>query len=478
MTKPNILSISIDDLNNFIGCLTRQTNGIQRGYPGVITPNLDDLASRGTNFRDAHCVVALCNPARTGVLCGVPSWESGVYLNHDNWKQSARLSGKDSLPGHLKANGFATYGCGKVYHGPAQIKASEWTEPYFYPPNYADRTTDRDHFVSRYAQNANKETQDDWGVSETTDCMDADIETIDHAIAKIASQEWADGGVALFAGIARPHLPYVVGQEYFDLYADFIASKPNGMAPMPPSVLDGTHTLEAQEQDQADLPERAIENLRENLGKKAQEFDEYRDLILAYLASVSFADAQVGRLLAALDANGGLSNTYVLLWTDHGQFMGERKGFKKDGLWSQGLNTPYMIAGPDVLAQHVDVPISPLCTYATVCDLLGIAKPSHIWPDSLVDTLTAGAPVATPYALSTKTTEKPNGGWRHARRVTTQKWAFVTHGTGQQELYDRVNDPHEHVNLAFFRPLYGPIQDAIDMLSEMLPPRKDFADPA
>lgn len=408
--RPNILLIAVDDLNVWVHHIGRNRQ--------AITPNIDRLAERGVSFVNAHAASSVCNPSRTAMLTGLRPSTSGVYGNTTDWRTV--IGDGYSLPGWLRRNGYHTFGVGKLFHTPEQIRAGDWDE---YPHNPNDEALDQ-------VENSNANTSHAMAGAETAgnmlivplaggDDQVSDYWNVTQAVE--ALQRKHEQPTFIACGIFRPHLPWRVPKKYFDLY-------PEDQIELPPY----------KEDDLADIPGSQptgehLKILREGSWKKA---------IRAYLACITYADAQVGRLLDALAASGNAGNTVVILLGDHGWHLGEKQKWRKTGLWEEATHTPYIWVAPGVTSpggrslHAVDL----MSLYPTLAELTGIPKPSHVEGVSIASLLrNPAAPWTAAPALTT---------WQFGNHtVRTDRWRYLRWNNGREELYDHDADPYEWFNL-------------------------------
>jgi choline-sulfatase len=411
--KPNVLFIAIDDLNDWVGPLG--------GHPQVKTPNMDRLAARGTTFTNAHCQAPLCNPSRTSVLTGLRPTTTGVYALAPWFRTSEKFRDHATLFQWFRKNGYTTISTGKIFHGGYPPKADRAPEIDTWGPPGAIQPRPKVKFV---------ETPDpialmDWGVfpEKDEDCFDYDIAT--WAVQQL--KQPPKGPFFLAVGFQHPHVPCYAPQKWFDLY-------PEDKLAMP----------EVKADDRDDLPRFASYlhwKLPEPRLKWLEEAKQWKPLVRAYLASVSFVDGQVGRVLDALRESDLEKNTVVVLWSDHGWHLGEKGITGKNTLWERSTRVPLIFAGPGVAADaKCGRPAELLDLYPTLLDLCGLPANKANEGLSLVPQLKDAKAARQRPAV---TTHNPGN---HA--VRTEKWRYIRYADGSEELYDVVADPHEWTNLA------------------------------
>ena len=421
-TRPDILFIAVDDLNDWVGYLG--------GHPQTLTPNIDGLAARGMAFMNAHSPSALCNPSRTALLTGLRPSTSGIYGNAPDWRTIELFKGVTTLPKHFRDNGYRTYGAGKIFHAhtfaPGGFAGFNDTSAWdtFYPA--LDRQLPDEVGPPIRPANRNPVARTfDWSAVVTDDAAMGDGQVVSWVGHQLAAESGAPRFIA--AGIYRPHLPWYIPQRYFDLHP-----------------LDRVELPQYRSDDLDDVPEIAHPG----------EFDavtmhqwiiaagRWQEGVQAYLASVSFADAMVGRLLAALDASGSAENTIIVLWGDHGQHLGEKGRWLKSTLWEESTHVPLIIVAPGVTTpgSRTSRTVSLMDIYPTLAELAGLEVPEHVEGRSLVALL-----------------EDPGHEWdfgavttygfdNHA--VRTERYRYIRYADGSEELYDHETDPNEWTNLA------------------------------
>ena len=411
--QPNVLFIAVDDLNDWVGCLG--------GHPQVKTPNIDRLARRGTLFTNAHCQAPLCNPSRSSLLTGLRPTTTGIYALQPGIRTVASLKDHVTLPQHFSARGYFTSTSGKVFHDgsialadrPREFQVWGTTTGTPYPPEKFVHTPDDTAAM-------------DWGVFPVRDEDQGDWKIADSAIAQL-KQVSRDRPFFVAVGFRLPHVPCFASQKWFDLYPEQSLLLP-----------------EVRSDDRDDLPAFSwflhwkLPEPRLSWLKKA---NQWRPLVRAYLASTSFMDSQVGRVLDALDATGRADETVVVLWSDHGWHLGEKGITGKNTLWERSTRVPLIIAGPGVSPGATCArPVELLDLYPTLSELCGLPPRSGLDGHSLVPLLKdANAPRPWP-AITTHN--------RGNHSVRSERWRYIRYADGTEELYDHRNDPHEWKNLA------------------------------
>jgi len=403
---PNILFIAVDDLNDWIGVLG--------GHPQVKTPHLDRLARRGMVFRRAYCAAPACNPSRTALMTGRRPSRTGIYHNPQPWRPV--LKEAVTLSQHFMNNGYTALGGGKIYHGSFNDPAS-WDHYENAPPSPKPAPAVLKDPKSRSGGIV-------WGELDVPDSDMSDYKIVSWAIDELKRKH--DKPLFLACGIYRPHMPWQVPRKYYDLY-------PAGKVVLP----------EVPKDDLEDVPP-AGQRVAKPQGDHATmlETGNWRRAVQAYLASITFADAQVGRLLDALDESGRRTNTVIVLWGDHGWHLGEKEHWRKFALWEEATRTPLIVVAPGVTdeAQVCETPVDLLNVYPTLVDLCGLPARQDLDGVSLRPLLENPKTAWERPALTT------HGRNNHALR--TARWRFIQYADGSRELYDHDADPMEWRNVA------------------------------
>ncbi|MBT3481525.1 MAG: sulfatase [Opitutales bacterium] len=422
--KPNILFIAIDDQNDWIGCMG--------GHPLVQTPNIDKLAARGTLFTNAHTQSPLCNSSRTSLMVVLRPSTTGVHGLAPWFRDVPQWEDLLSLPQHFGNNGYQTYSNGKIYHSlrnqPADTPNPEFqhwgAKGGFGIPMPPEKLIPTTPFGNHPLM--------DWGVFplDNDDTTKSDWDVATQAIKML--EDMPEGKpFFLTAGFFLPHVPCFATQKWFDLYPDDASVLP----PMPKD--DRDDTPRSSWWTHWSLPEPRQQWIEEN--------DQAINLVRSYMASTSFIDSQVGRILDALEESGHTDDTIVVLWSDHGYHLGEKLITGKNTLWRNSTRVPLIFAGPGVTpGQECNRPAELLDIYPTLVDLADLPEVAHLEGLSLSRQLTsAKAPRSRPAITSHN-----QGNFA----IVDEQWRYIQYVDGAEELYDIVNDPHEWTNLAAKRP--------------------------
>ena len=420
--RPNVLLICADDLAPVLD------------DPGVVTPNLDRLRSRAVTFGRAYCQYPLCNPSRSSMLSGLRPDATGIYGNATRVREA--VPGVVTLPQLFRENGYFTARAGKVYHygNPGDIGTDSLDDPESWDRvvNPAGRDKAEEGLLIDYTPDRGTGSSLNWLEADGTDLEHTDGLVAVAAVALMTETlaENPDRSWFLAAGFFRPHCPYVAPRPHFAPY-------PDGAFPVPPFAGRPAGVPEIAAQFTRPYPWFGVTKPQADASKRA------------YLASVTFLDANVGRLLDALDAAGQTDNTIVVFWSDHGYHLGEKGLWMKQSLYEQSAKAPLAIAVPGVtdggatcerVVEFVDL-------YPTLADLAGLDAPDRLDGVSLVPLLKdPDAPHDRP--AFTQTARRADGKRGMGYSVRTDRWRFTRWPDGSEELYDHAADPGEDANLA------------------------------
>jgi len=419
--KPNIVLILSDDLACTLGCY---------GHPLAKTPHLDALARRGVVFERAYCQFPHCNPSRSSLLSGRRPNATRVTNNGDSLY--VNLPNVTTLPRLFRDKGYATARCGKIFHLGVPTGNESMDDPlaWDFGTPFKD---ERPYPPSRKRGATAEKTKADRLAGQ--EILATDDELCDGDFAKTAIQwlEKRDAAEPFFlaVGFHRPHLPLVAPAKYFDLY-------PLEAVTLPKEPAD----------DELDIPVPA-----RNGGVPGYELtttpEERRAVIRAYLAAVSYMDAQAGRVLDALGRLGVEGNTIVVFASDHGWHLGEHGLWHKRSLFEQCARVPLIVYVPGAKGNggRSNSLVELLDIYPTLCDLAGVPSPLVLEGKSLRPLI--ADPRATLHeAAFTQARRGPNAeNW--GRSVRTARWRYTEWDEGRNgiELYDHDVDPNEYTNL-------------------------------
>ncbi|MEI6891685.1 MAG: sulfatase [Pontiella sp.] len=434
--KMNVLFIAVDDLNDWTGLL--------EGHPQAYTPNLDRLAKRGIYFTNAHCAAPVCTTSRQSLLSGLAPTTSGWVNNIP--KSAAEydqvLAGRNPLPTHFRENGYVTLAAGKIYHrGVQDFDYPLWDEtlPSRYGFNKEVPGYRSSHFNpfppdggAIFQANGGRVKGDTlcWAALEKDEMPKKGMP--DEQIAAWAVEqldEKYEKPFFLAVGFLRPHNPFTAPASYFDRYP-----------------LESIKVPEIPENEFNDIPLYGKAMAYGTLPKGdhaevlAISSTYWQELVRAYLACTTFVDDQIGKVLDALDESPYADNTIIVLWSDNGQHLGEKRHWRKQALWEESTRVPLFISVPGLATDGElrDQPVSLLDIFPTLSELCDLPEQEldgvSLVPMLKNDAVERGAPVVT---------TRYHG--NHA--VRSQHWRYIRYRDGSEELYDHRTDPGEHVNL-------------------------------
>lgn len=422
-TRPNVLFLIADDLNCYLGAY---------GHPLAKTPNIDRLAGRGVLFERAYCNQPLCGPSRASLMTGLYPAQSNVRGNAILIRD--RAPGVKTLSQHFMDSGYRAVRIGKIYHynnpkdigTPGHDDPASWSETR----NPSGRDKREEDLIIKTQSEASLGGSLCWLAAEGTDEEQTDGMVATEAIGFLEKFKASGEPFFLAVGFYKPHTPYVAPKKYFEMY-----DKERINLPEVPSGYEAT------------LPEAA----RKTIHKMPQVDDESkRAATRAYLATISFLDAQVGRVLDALDRLGLAEETIVVFTSDHGYHLGEHGHFQKNTLFESAARVPLVFAFPPRVAQAARTKslAELIDLYRTLSDLAGIsAPPDYVQGTSLAPVL-ADPSASLPRDSAFTTLSNLKKGAYTLRTPTHRFTRWGDGGPGMIELYDHATDPEEMKNLA------------------------------
>ncbi|MCU0691864.1 MAG: sulfatase [Polyangiaceae bacterium] len=438
---PNIIMFATDDLNDWVGPLDSRIK--------AKTPNLDRLAARGVTFLNAQAAGVFCAPARTAMFTGRHASTTGAYYTQVFHHDHPELR---PLQVALHEGGYATFGTGKLFHHPAgfadlrgwdefHVRTAEQREsgwpmdtwkhgaPLPNPQPYSIFTrrerSKRDKTFIEYAPLPNESEKDM-----------ADTIRTEWAVSVLKRQH--DRPFFLALGLYAPHFPNYAPQKYYDLYP-----------------LEEIQLPEIKDDDSSDLPPAAkkfYDRRKATIHDKINGYGIMKDVLRGYLASISYADAMLGRVLDALDTSPERDNTVVIFWSDQGYHHGEKGQWGKHTLWERTANVPLVWAGPGIARDaKVKATVSLIDLFPTLVELGKLA------PDPGLEGTSLAATLRDPHQAQDRKVllcEHKAGGYT----IVDNKWRYIRYADGTEELYDVVKDPNEWDNLAAC-PEYQAVKD-------------------
>jgi iduronate 2-sulfatase len=447
--KPNVLFLLVDDLKPALGCY---------GDTLAITPNIDRLAARGLRFDLAYCNQAVCAASRTALLLGSRPTSTGLH----GLSRFHRVSIPDAvtLPQHFMANGYRVEGIGKIFHTGHGNRddAASWSVPWTPQPVVEYRlpeSTGGGKLTREEAYFTNQRLGDIGALPRGAAIESADVpdnaygdgRTAELGIERLQAAAKREQPFFLALGFAKPHLPFTAPRKYFAMHDK------------------AKFSLAAYTKPPKDAPAVA--------GKKGGEITNYepvpangvvsdelaRDLIHAYYAAATFADAQIGKVLDELQRLGLEKNTIIVLWGDHGWHLGDHGIWTKHTNYEQANRIPLLVIAPGVTqpGSASKQPAESVDLFPTLAELAGLPAPRGPQPIdgvSLVPVLRDPAKIVRDHACHSY----PRGPLM-GRAIRTQRYRLVEWklpgtdpATAQLELYDYETDPLETQNLAATKP--------------------------
>ncbi|MFH6771154.1 sulfatase [Gaetbulibacter aestuarii] len=379
--KKNILFIAVDDLKPLLS---------NYGHSEMITPNFDRLAKMGMTFTNAYVQYAVCGPSRASVMTGTYPDITKVWDLHTDFRKSA--PDLVSMPEYLISQGYETTAIGKIYHKPSAAPGHDgksWSIPWIQPDNFDPKYGDP---MFEFYQNPETKKEMQALIDQATskglnrgklrsyvfDRIKPSTEDVDvsdeayldglyteEALRKLDILMKGDKPWFLGVGYQKPHLPFIAPKKYWDLYDEdkIELAKFQELAEGTPEF--AYHSF-GELRAFSDIPDSL------KIGDKIPEAKQ-RHLIHGYMACTSYIDAQLGKLLDALEARGILENTVIVLWGDHGWHLGDHTEWCKHSNFEQATRIPFMFAGPGVAKNQTSHnPVNLLDTFPTLFDLAGV----------------------------------------------------------------------------------------------------------
>lgn len=434
--KPNVLFIAIDDMTDWVGCLGN--------YPHIHTPNIDRLAQKGILFTNAHCQAPLSGPSRASLMSGLYPHTSGVYMQVDDQflkEKSKPIEAATFLPDYFEQFGYSTAAAGKLYHRGDNAHTFDRYAGCF--PNNTDRRRSKKPMNYHWSWFSSEwKTMTDWGPLDIEDSDMPDYQTANFGISELKLKHSKPFFLAV--GFTLPHTPWQLPKKWFDMFPEDEMVLP----PYKSDDLDDVPAISREIHNQPQMP-KAEWLLKTN---------KWKSLVQSYLASIAFVDAQVGRVLDALEASEYADNTIVILYSDHGYHIGEKNRVCKHSLWNRSTHVPLIFAGGDIKPKSkCHTPVGLIDIYPTLVDLCGLDKNVQNEGGSLTPLMRN--PESTDHHPAISSYGKGN------TSVYSENYHLIQYEDGTQELYDMEKDPNEWTNLAL-KPAYSKV---IKKLVALLP---------
>jgi arylsulfatase A-like enzyme len=474
-TKPNILFISVDDLRPQLGCY---------GDKLIQSPNIDRIAARGIVFNKAYTQQAVCSPSRTAIMTGLRPDVTKVWDLDTHFRPAQPDC--ITLPQHFKANGYQCEALSKIYHKGHEDGRS-WTAPHWYPfgrsvdTDLVDWTkqivTKHDVNVLEYSSPEANDTSvkkkdkeakagPSFEISSKDDSELPDGATAEEAVKRLATLKAKGQPFFLAVGFLKPHLPFVAPKKYWDLYdpnsipLPAIDHLPEGAPPYVGHTNGEIHNYPGVPKEDP-IPADFAKNLRHG-----------------YYACISYMDAQVGKVLDALEKEGLADNTIIVLWGDHGWQLGDHGLWHKHTNFELATRAPLLISvpGSKTAGQKCSATVEFVDMYPTLAELCGLPNPTGLSGRSLKAFINNPSAPSTKVAISQYPKKAPEGQVM-GYSIRNDRSTFYRLRNGSQvvgtELYDEQNDPNETVSLAN-KPEH---KELLETLAKHLPPVGSDAKP-
>ena len=464
-SPPNVLLLLVDDLKPSFGAY---------GEKWVHSPNLDRLAASGMRFDHAYCNQAVCAPSRNNLLIGSRSTSTGVYSLGYHIRKA--IPDVVTLPQHFKNNGYHSAGIGKVFHiGHGNINDElSWSVP-FQPDKVIDYvledstdgqlTREEAYFSNqKLGQIKTLPRGAAWEKADVEDGAYADGRIATEGIRRLRNYHKSKTPFFLALGFAKPHLPFCAPSKYWDLYDR--SQLPTASFTQPPEA----------------APKYAGKTLGElnqykpvpQTGPLSEEMT--RTLIHGYYASLSYMDAQVGRVLNELERLQLQNDTIIVLWGDHGYHLGDHGSWTKHTNYEQANRIPLVIVAPGKTRPGTSnqSPVETVDIYPTLCELAGLPAgkmPQPIDGDSLVPILEGKADTVSDHVYHCFPKSGKLGRAIRTKRYRMVEWKpFQSSKSVEYELYDYQTDPLETKNIAGQKPKV--LEQMKKLLAEHPPAKK------
>lgn len=410
--KPNILLIISDDLNNWIGPM--------KGHPQTKTPNIDKLAARGVTFMNTQSSAPLCNPSRASFMTGRRPSTTGIYDNDQ--PAMPHIPRGVAINDYLRQFGYTTLGAGKIYHY-GNFRKEDWDQiSYITDDTLPNHEANRRPGPFGYRMFTDDQPAEKFNEQRAESKL-VDAQSVSWCIEKLNEQK---GNFFMACGIHRPHTPWDVPKKYFDMHP-----------------LEGIEMPRVLPNDLADVPPAGIEFAKPNgVHKQVVEQGIWKDRVRAYLAAISYMDAQVGRLLDALDRSPFRDNTMIVFVGDNGWHLGQKEHWGKAAMWQQATRVPLIWVAPGVAkaGKKCERAVDLTCIFPTVCELAGVPTPKYAEGVSIIPLL-----------------KNPSAKWKQPgistflqnnHAICTDEWRYIRYADGTEELYNEKKDPNEWTNEA------------------------------
>jgi arylsulfatase A-like enzyme len=421
--KQNILFISIDDLRPKLGSY---------GETKMITPNIDQLAANGLRFNNAYTNIAVCGASRASIMTGVrPSQK-----RFNDFSTRASVDAPSAIPLNqiFKENGYETIGYGKIYHHEDDF-SEYWSE--------VDKGNPHVFQDPKSIETINNAERGEYGKKtpileypEVDNYSYNDGKITKKAIAKMKDLNDQNKPFFMAVGYVSPHLPFIQPKKYWDLYDhDSIELADNTYKPenSPQIAIEAQHNSAELRKNYLGIPEDDI--LSDSLS---------RDLIHGYYASVSYMDALIGELVQSLDDIGIRENTTIILWSDHGYFLGEHGFWCKHSTFHEAIKIPFIISSPNFVTNRTTESFTELVdVYPTLCEIANIKAPDYLQGKSLIPVLKDPTKILKKEIYTR---------YKQGEAVVDKNFSYTEFFEGEEYignmLYDLQNDRKQNVDIS------------------------------
>lgn len=406
-SNTNILLVILDDLNNYLPYLNCKSD--------FLTPHIDSLKKQSINFENAYCQYPLCHPSRSSMLTGLYPFTNGVYMFEKIDENSFSI-----IPAYLKENNYFTVGIGKIFHPKYNIKDAWHHSIEIYDNLREFIKNDGNPLVSQFFSFGPV----DIPITETND-----YKIIKNAIDLIKSKQKNPWFLAV--GLNAPHTPLFSPREFYKKI-------PKSIVRLPQILEDNWN----------DIPKSGIEVITKydkvDIHQLVLEKNCGEDIIYSYLVRIAFADELIGLLLKSLEETGELNNTCIVLCSDNGRHLGEKKRWQKFTLWNEATKVPMIIRLPNNKKRGMVIkePVGLIDVFPTITDICSITKPDKLEGKSLIPIIFDEKSADENQNVVISQIEKNNFSFR------TRRYCYIVYYDGSEELYDYKSDPLEWHNIA------------------------------
>ncbi|MCL3781150.1 iduronate sulfatase [Prolixibacteraceae bacterium JC049] len=425
--RPNVVMLVVDDWNDMIAAF---------GNRHIETPNIDKLCARGVRFVNNHTSATYCTPSRTALMTGVAPWKSGCYADQPH---HYNMPNRKTIPMLFQENGYSVLGGGKIYHHmPGYLDLKGFDEYFHWDAKQKKRGWGLNAWEDNLAapkempaSEFGKKVYANFDIKALPNHLEAemaDTKVCNWAIDQINKKHEKPFFIAV--GIYAPHKPNYAPLKYFDKYP-----------------LDSINIPAVKEHDEKDLPplvQKIIQRKSKHTHNKLIAIDNgWKKAVQGYMACISYADAQLGRVLEALENSPHANNTIVLFWSDNGYQLGEKKCWAKHTLWERTTNVPLIWAGPGIAKNKAYNEVTSLLDiYPTLIEMCNLKNDPAQDGESIVRELKYPEKLRERMVI---TADKKGDSFS----VFTSKWHYIQYKNGKaEELYNVIEDPQEWENLA------------------------------